>query len=273
MVAGTSRVPDPVAASVRAMSLDLGPQPIRLRGGGSLHPRRKVRRVLLLALALLLFVVTVGFLNDGTVATQPVADGDRVPVEEATGADAIEPAGVPEVFASVDGLELWTPSGATLLVAYHEASFTDALSMRPVGRLRNNFNTTKYQDPGVLPGPVYDIQASRGREHRATTAVDLVLRDDDPVLAPVTGRVVGVRNYSLYGRYADTRIEIAPTSDPSMRVVLIHVAKVKVKVGDDVVAGKTALAGTANRFPFHSQVDRHLPDGPWPHVHLEVKRA
>ncbi|MDX1511552.1 MAG: M23 family metallopeptidase [Nitriliruptorales bacterium] len=255
------------------MSLDLGPRPIRLRGGASSHPRRKVRRVLLLALALLLFVVTVGFLTDDNVATQPVVNGDRVPVEDASDVDAVQPAGVPEVFARVEGLELWTPSGATLLVAYHEAAFADALSMRPEGRLRNNFNTTKYQDPGVLPGPIYDIQASRGRENRATTAVDLVLRDDEPVLSPITGRVVEVRNYSLYGRYADTRIEIAAASDPSLRVVLIHVAKVKVKVGDEVVAGQTPLAGTANRFPFHSQVDRHLPDGPWPHVHLEVKRA
>jgi hypothetical protein len=257
------------------MSLDLGPQPIRLRGGGLRLPRHKGRRVLLAGLGMVLFVLLVGWFTGGTDVTPAAKAQEQDGTQQGGVADelAVVPSGDPVVFATVDGLELWSPSGATLLVAYHEASFDDALAIKPTGRLRNNFNTTKYTDPGVTPGPVYDIQASRGRTHDATTAVDLVLRDDETVRSPVSGTVVEVRPYSLYGRYADTRIEIAPAGRPELRIVLIHVADVQVNVGDELVAGESPIAGTANRFPFHSQVDRHLPDGPWPHVHVEVKRA
>lgn len=256
------------------MSLDLGPQPIRLRGSGS-GPHQQGRRVLLIALCLVLAVLLVGWFSGDDGMTPALAEGE-VSSGQQSNDQQVTPVtvdGDPQVFGTVDGLDLWTPSGATLLVAYHEASFDDALPVQPVGRLRNNFNSTKYQDPGVMPGPVYDVQASRGRTQRATTAIDLVLRDDDPVLSPVTGKVVEVRRYSLYNRYPDTRIEIVPEGRPDLRVVLIHIAGVRVEVGDRVVAGETTLAKTANRFPFHSQVDRHLPDGPWPHVHVEVKRS
>lgn len=257
------------------MSLDLGPQPIRLRGSGP-GSHQQGRKVLLIALCLVLAVLLVGWFSGDDGMTPALADGEPAAAAEGSDEREVTPVtvdGEPQVFGTVDGLDLWTPSGATLLVAYHEASFDDALAVQPVGRLRNNFNSTKYQDPGVTPGPVYDVQASRGRTQRATTAIDLVMRDDDPVLSPVTGKVVEVRPYSLYNRYPDNRIEIAPDGRPGLRVVLIHVAGVRVEVGDEVVAGQTALARTANRFPFHSQVDRHVPDGPWPHVHVEVKRS
>lgn len=176
-------------------------------------------------------------------------------------------------FARVGDLTLALPSTDVILVGYHEASFPEALELVPVGRVDANDNPTKFTAPtSTAPQPRFVVLSSRGRPHPATSAADLVLRDGDPVRAPVTGRVSGVRPYLLYGSHADTRVEIVPRDRPDLRVVLIHVTDVQVEVGDPVVAGRTPLAASANRFPFASHIDRYLDPERWPHVHLEVKR-
>ncbi len=181
------------------------------------------------------------------------------------------PAVAVQPFAAVGDLVVHLPSTDVLLVGYHEASLPGVMEMRPIGVGASNHNTTRITlPPDDAAGPDYHVMSSRGRVHPPTSAVDIVMRDDDPVLAPVDGVVTEVRPYELYGRHADTRIEIEPTGAPDLRVVMIHVADVRVDVGDRVTTGTTELAGTANRFPFASHVDRYL-DERWPHVHLEVK--
>lgn len=174
-------------------------------------------------------------------------------------------------FAAVDGMVLSLPSTDVLLVGYHEASRVGALAFEPIGRGASNANTSRLTlPPDRDEGPSYHVLSSRGRPLPPTSAVDVVLRDDDPVLAPVDGVVTEVRPYHLYGTHPDTRLEIRPDDAPHLRLVMIHVDGVQVAVGDRVVTGRTVLAATANRFPFASHVDRYL-DGRWPHVHLEVK--
>ncbi|MDQ3932873.1 MAG: M23 family metallopeptidase, partial [Actinomycetota bacterium] len=56
-----------------------------------------------------------------------------------------------------------------------------------------------------------------------------------------------------------------------LRVVMIHLRDVRAFAGQRVEAGQTIIAGSANRFPFASQIDRYLGDVPGPHVHIEVK--
>ncbi len=180
----------------------------------------------------------------------------------------------PPVFARFEELSLHLPSEDVLLLGYHEASFPDALALTPVGDAIANENRTKFTAPPTDPdGPEYIVLSSRGRGHPATSAVDLVLRDDTPVLSMVTGTVTDVRPYALYGKYPDTRIEIIPDARPDLRVVVIHVADVGVQAGDHVEAGVTRLAGGPNRFPFASHIDRYFEKDRWPHVHVEVKRA
>ncbi len=189
----------------------------------------------------------------------------------ATEAPDEAPAPVTVPFARRGGLLLRLPTSDVVLVGYHEASLEGALALEPVGTLLGNANTTKFDPPDqVADGTPYQVLSSRGRRFPATSAVDIVMRDDDPVLSPVDGVVTEVRPYRLYGAHDDTRIEIRPHDAPRLRVVLIHVDGVRVRAGDEVAAGRTALARTANRFPFSSHVDRYTPQR-WPHVHLEVK--
>lgn len=196
---------------------------------------------------------------------------EATPAPAATGAPDADPAPATMPFARRDGLLMRLPARDVVLVGYHEASLRGALALEPVGTLLGNHNTTKFAPRDqAADGTPYHVMSSRGRTFPATSAVDIVMRDDDPVLSPVDGVVTEVRPYRLYGAYEDTRVEIRPHDAPHLRVVLIHVDGVRVRAGDEVRAGHTELAHTANRFPFASHVDRYTPER-WPHVHLEVK--
>lgn len=197
-------------------------------------------------------------------------DADGVATEGATG-DVSPPAVEVQPLAAVGDVVAHLPSTDVLLVGYHEASRPGVLELQPIGVGASNENTTRITlPPDDEDGPDYHVMSSRGRVHPPTSAVDIVMRDDDPVLAPLDGVVTEVRPYELYGQHADTRIEIQPAAAPDLRLVMIHVDDVRVAVGDRVTTGVTELAGTANRFPFASHVDRYL-DERWPHVHMELK--
>jgi hypothetical protein len=160
------------------------------------------------------------------------------------------------------------------LIGFHEAASRGSLPLSPQGRLFQNENTNKVTAPAdVADGPGYLVLSSRGRRAAGTSAVDIVLRDGEPVMAPVSGTVVDVGQYALYGRYPDHRIAIQPDANPAIRVTLIHVAGVDVAVGQRVEAGVTQVAPGPNRFRFTSHIDRYFPTDRWPHVHIEVRHA
>jgi hypothetical protein len=163
------------------------------------------------------------------------------------------PAERPTAFAEVDGLVLHLPTFTPVVHGFHEASWSGALALTPLG------------DHQVLP--------SRGRRTPPTSAVDVVMLPDDRVLSPVSGTVEDVERFSLYGRYRDRKVTIVPDDAPHLRVVAIHVARVLVAPGDRVEAGVTELAKRARPFPFRSQIDKLTAPDRWAHVHLEVKHA
>jgi hypothetical protein len=171
-------------------------------------------------------------------------------------------------------LLLRAPVVDPVLVGFHEAANPYGFALHPVGELLAHRNPTRYDAPPNDPsGTPYVVLASRGEPAPATSAIDVVLVDDQPVLAPVSGVVSDVRSFTLYGRYADQRVEIVPRGAPHLRVVLIHLEEVRVAPGDAVVVGRSVLATGARRFPFASQIDRETEPDVWPHVHVEVQRV
>lgn len=174
------------------------------------------------------------------------------------------------VFARSDGVALHLVSGEVVGVAFHEASYRDAIALRPMGRCSMCRNRAKFIPPEPRDGGLeYIITDTRGRDTSATSAVDLVLPSGADVFAPVTGIVTGLRRYRLYSRYPDVRVEITPDRAPDRRVVLLHLVAVEVHRGQ-VVEASISRIGTVRGFPFQSQVDRYI-QGRYPHVHLEVK--
>ncbi|MBW3663795.1 MAG: M23 family metallopeptidase [Actinobacteria bacterium] len=207
----------------------------------------------------------------GAKAGQAAAKGEA---GEAGSAAQSRKAAPPPVFAVVHGQELLLPARKAIIVGFHEASYPVAFPMAPVGNLLVDDNVGKFN---VVPAvavpaaaPNYVIMSSRGRPHAATSAVDIVPADGEPVLSPVTGTVVRAEAYDLYGKYPDNRVEIVPDGRPDLTVTMLHVWKLRVKPGERVIAGESAIAKAATKFPFNSHVDVYAGGHP-PHVHIEAK--
>lgn len=156
------------------------------------------------------------------------------------------------VFAKTSGVPLRLPSHRVRYAGFHQASSRAA---HPLNR-RGDVQTQ------ILP--------SRRRGTGRTTAVDIVMPPGEGVRAPVSGRVVEVRGYRLYGKYGDHRIRIVSSENPRLLVTVLHVGRPAVRVGDRVESGRTKIAGTVRKFPFWSQVDGYS-GRPWGHVHVEVR--
>lgn len=156
----------------------------------------------------------------------------------------------PPVVGSIEGVQLHLPSRDVLLAGWHEAAGPTALPMQ-----RGS------QEVAVdLP--------SRGRPFHPHSALDVAVTPGTEALSPVTGTVVEVSPYVLYGKHPDTRIVIQPDDAPHLGVGVLHVTGPLVTVGQHVTAG-TPLASEATQFPFASQIDRFA--GRAPHIHMEVK--
>lgn len=243
--------------------------------GGTYRPRRRLRapRWLLVALGIsLLAVVWLGVSANRQVGAEPGQSVAASAVPSRPGSDdASRSARTAAVFATVDGLELAMPHGRPQVLAFHEASRAEALELAPVGVLAGNDNPTSFTPPADTEGPAYRVLSSRGRARPATSAIDVAVPLGDAVAAPVNGTIRAVTEYPLYGRVRDWRVEITPEGRPDLTVVLIHLLRPTVDVGDTVTAGQTPI-GVARLLPFASHVD-YVMDQRHPHVHIEVKPA
>lgn len=174
--------------------------------------------------------------------------------------------------AELAGLEIRLPTATPVVVGFHEAARASAIEVTPTGVLTEDRNTTRTDLPPDVPGGTpYLVLTSRGRSAGPTSAIDVVMEPGDPVLAPVTGTVVDVRLYLLYGSHPDLRIELVPDDRPDARLVMIHVDGAAVAIGDRVVGGVTPVAATARLFPFGSHIDRETEPDRFPHVHIELQ--
>lgn len=275
-----------------ASSARRGRRPVNLQRDGSFVSRRRGLRVprglLWVIVVLSAAVLWVGLaasrqadplaaLATIPAAPAPLAGDEAIPRrlagnERASRAgDSTLPSLSGAVFAGIDGLALQLPYTRPLYVGFHEASRPEALALDPVGRLIANDNPTKFSPGEDRSGPAYHVLSSRGRARPATSAVDIVLPENSSVASPISGRIVEVRDYALYGRLRDWRIVVQPDARPDLHVVLIHLDAPRVRVGDRVIAGSTPLA-TVRLLPMASHVDYVLNER-YPHVHIEVKGA
>lgn len=218
---------------------------------------------------MVLGLTSLGLVRRGSAPGDSAGD-QAVPQNPSLTQSVVPAPGRPPVpLAHWGDIGLYVPVAGPVCLCYHEASYHDALPLRPFGRVLRDYNPTKFPaDAPATDGPGYVIMSSRGRSTAATSAVDVVTRLGAEFRSPVSGVVTKAKPYRLYGTYSDTEVMIRPDADRRYRVVMIHLAHVRVYVGERVVGGVTPL-GVARLFPFSSQIDYYVR-GHRPHVHLAI---
>jgi murein DD-endopeptidase MepM/ murein hydrolase activator NlpD len=167
-----------------------------------------------------------------TVALTPVASG-------------VPPA--PEILATVSNLQIRLPIAgeAVTAIGFH-GSDAGAMELDPVGRQANE---------GLLArlwrriagssnnGPVwYQLEGGPGTEVLAVGAAP-----GTDVYSPVDGTVVSISDYVIDGKAYGSRIDVRPTTAPSLIVTLIHVQPdPSIAVGSPVLASSSKLGSVVD---------------------------
>ena len=157
------------------------------------------------------------------------------------------------VVASVEGVDVLLPVAqqATTAVAFHPVDNTDAASFAPVGdRLGGGDLGQKLADIFAGGGGVqyYLMDGDGGDQSSSTAGLDVGAVPGSPVVSPIDGKVTAIKKYSILGRHNDVEIDIRLAGDPSLLLVVTHIARPKVEIGEVVQRGTTPL-GVVRGFP------------------------
>jgi murein DD-endopeptidase MepM/ murein hydrolase activator NlpD len=261
--------------------------------------RRLVVSTILVVSALLLAVFGWRYASDQRAAQLPLdatssSSAANVPIgaahlQAASSGDTFRsttrPPDPTPYFASYGRLNLRLPVEAARLteIGFHQASYAWAAKMktplkdakltesnthRGTGR---DLSTQPTSTEAFLVGRV--LRMWRARPGQPDTAADVGANPGSKVLSPVTGTVVKIKSYKLYGKWSDYEMHIAPDGYPNLDIVMIHLVSPKVKVGDRVVAGVTQVAQVRKLSDkFTDQLAQYVRGG-GDHVHLQVNKA
>jgi hypothetical protein len=167
--------------------------------------------------------------------------------------DRATPSDEAVVVARVEGVDVLLPVAreATTAVAFHPVDTADNVPFTPVGdRLGGGDLGQKLADIFAGGGGLqYYLMAGDGGDQSSSTAgLDVGAVPGSPVVSPVDGKVTAIKKYSILGRYDDVEIDIRLAGNPSLLLVVTHVAKPQVEIGDVVQRGTSTL-GSVRAFP------------------------
>jgi hypothetical protein len=150
----------------------------------------------------------------------------------------------PQIVATVGSLRLQLPVSQRSVTAIGFHGAVGALALDPVGRQGNQGFVRRLFHRifgGNHGGLVYYRLGGSGTP---TGVLDVGAAPGTDVYAPVDGTITGLTDYVVSGRKFGVRIDIQPTSAPSVLVSLTHVrADPALTVGSSVVAA-TSKIGT-----------------------------
>ncbi|NLE23169.1 MAG: M23 family metallopeptidase [Actinobacteria bacterium] len=156
------------------------------------------------------------------------------------------------VVAEIEGTEVLLPVAreVTTAVAFHPVDNPGAVGFSPVGeRVGGGGLGQRLADIFARGGGLqYYLMDGGGQDSPSTAGLDIGAVPGSPVLSPVDGKVTGIKQYSVLGRYRDYEIDITLAADPSLLLIVTHIAKPRLDIGDVVQRGKTVL-GAVRGFP------------------------
>jgi hypothetical protein len=229
--------------------------------------QHRARRIAILVLASAAVGVTLLLTAFGSGSPE-----GRVPTAPAP-AQRLLPTGPPrpQVVAVFGSLQIQVPISQTRITAlgYHGVD-NGALPLEPVGEQANK---------GVLARLVRRLTGSEaglrwyqlGGEGPATAVLDVGAAPGTDVYAPVDGVVVGISDYVISGRRLGSRIDIQPSSQPSLVVSLTHLrSDPSLTVGDAVTASSSKIGTVLDFSRVERQALARYTQDAGNHVSLEV---
>jgi hypothetical protein len=252
--------------------------------------RRQRRAVLVTVLAVIVLAVGWRSMKPGALpALAELSAPSTNPSITPASAEAVVSEGpATPIFATYRTLDIHLPVAEQDLteVAFHQAAGPDVLPMvsllpdadpaladnkRGTGRMVPE-RDPESTEPAVLTGEVIRMWRA-SRTGPPDDAADVGALAGAPVFAPVTGTVIEVKPYLLYGVHDDLEIHIQPTGWPEIDLVIIHVSDPTVKAGDLVTGGVTRIASVRL---LSDRVDHQLADytpDAGDHIHMQLNRA
>jgi len=171
-------------------------------------------------------------------------------------------------------LVLPVPAQDATIIAYLPLSDEGAESFTPVGEQVNGGVVSRSIE-AVFAGDAsvrYYILRGSGRVVTETGAVDVGAPPGTPITSPVSGVVVAVKTYKLYGKYDDVQVDIRPEGTSGLTLSVLLLEDPAVCIGQTVDEGKTQLGKV--RAPQGDLGERlaELTHDEGSHVHLQVTK-
>ena len=232
--------------------------PANQRRRGQARRRSQIRRRRVVALAVLVTLILVAIWVAYAMPGQTPAQVPQSAAQPTIGSTVQPDHAV--VVAHVEGTEVLLPVAqeVTTAVAFHPVDNSGTVAFGPVGdRLGGGSLGQKLADIFAGGGGIkYYLMAGNGGESSSSTAgLDVGAVPGSPVVSPVDGKVTAIKKYSILGRYSDVEVDIRLADDPSLLLLVTHVAGPKVQIGDVLQRGTTTL-GSVRGFP--SSLDQAL---------------
>jgi len=185
-------------------------------------------------------------------------------------------------FATYKQLKLRLPVsvGDLTEVGFHQASYSYALHMKThlpyadattAKKDRSTHRDAAAQDTSPdaeLIGA--SLEMWRNRPGKPDSAADVGADPGSDVFAPVTGTVIKVKKFKLYGKYPDYEIHIQPAGYPTVDCVMIHLDDVTCAPGDKVVAGMSRIAAVRELDARVGPQLRSYTDNGGHHTHIQL---
>jgi murein DD-endopeptidase MepM/ murein hydrolase activator NlpD len=146
-------------------------------------------------------------------------------------------------FARLGDRNLLLPvaAGDATIIAYQPVSDERAVPLDPLGDQANSNALVRFFR-GIFSGePLVRYYLIDGEGGETTGSVLIGAPAGSPVTAPVSGVVTAVKEYKLYGKYDDVRIDIRPEELSGDTISLMFISDPVVSIGEVVTAGKTQL--------------------------------
>ena len=225
--------------------------PASQRRRAKVRRRDQIRRRRAVTLAVLVTLIVLAVWAAYAIPGQTPA---RVPQGAAMPTADGSPTGVGDVVvARVEGLDIVLPVAreVTTAVAYHPVDNAGTVSFAPAGdRLSGGSLGQQLADIFAGGGAIqyYLMDGAGGELSSSTAGLDIGAVPGSAVVSPADGKVTAIKRYSILGRYPDVEMRIQLSHDSSLLLVLTHLTRPKVEIGDIVARGDTVL-GSVRGFP------------------------